>query len=117
MIHDISERKKIENEMRKSEQLKTEFMNIAAHELKSPVTPIKGYLELIISDEESNEKIKKWAQVSLRNSERLLILVNDILDVSRLDNDTMKFEMKQIDTSSMLKEIAEDQIFGYYTNS
>ena len=42
-IHDITERKKMEGEMRKSERLKTEFMNIAAHELKSPVTPIKGY--------------------------------------------------------------------------
>lgn len=108
MVHDITERKKIEAEMHRSEQLKTEFMNIAAHELKSPVTPIKGYLDLIISDDESNEKIKKWAQVSLRNAERLLLLVNDILDVSRLDNDTMKFEMKRIDTTEMLKEIAED---------
>jgi signal transduction histidine kinase len=94
--------------MQKSERLKTEFMNIAAHELKSPVTPIKGYLDLIISDEESNEKIKKWAQVSLRNADRLLLLVNDILDVSRLDNDTMKFEMRKIDPSELLMEMAED---------
>jgi len=108
MVHDITERKKIETEMKRSEQLKTEFMNIAAHELKSPVTPIKGYLDLIISDEETNEKTKKWAQVSLRNAERLLLLVNDILDVSRLDNDTMKFEMKRINTTDMLQEIAED---------
>lgn len=107
-IHDITDRKRMEEEMRKSHRLKTEFMNIAAHELKSPVTPIKGYLDLIISDKETDEKIKKWAKVSLRNAERLLLLVNDILDVSRLDNDTMRFEMKKLDSSQLVNEIAED---------
>lgn len=107
-IHDISDRKRMEEEMRKSEQLKTEFMNIAAHELKSPVTPIKGYLDLIISDDETDDKIKQWAKVSLRNAERLLLLVNDILDVSRLDNDTMSFEMKKMDSSELVNTIIED---------
>ncbi len=107
-IHDISDRKKMEEEKRKSERLKTEFMNIAAHELKSPVTPIKGYLDLIISDKETDDQIKKWAQVSLRNAERLLLLVNDILDVSRLENDTMRFEMKKFDSTKLIKEIVED---------
>jgi two-component system, LuxR family, sensor kinase FixL len=107
-VHDITDRKRAEEEMRKSEQLKTEFMNIAAHELKSPVTPIKGYLDLIISDDKTDEKIKKWAKVSLRNAERLLLLVNDILDVSRLDNDSMRFEMKRFSISDLLDEIVED---------
>jgi signal transduction histidine kinase len=107
-IHDIIERKQMEEEIKKSERLKTEFMNIAAHELKSPVTPIKGYLDLIISDTETNQKTKKWAQVSLRNAERLLLLVNDILDVSRLDSDTMKFDMKKLSPNDFLTEIAED---------
>ncbi len=107
-IHDISERKKMVDAIKKSERLKTEFMNIAAHELKSPVTPIKGYLDLIISDDQSNDKIKKWAKVGLRNADRLLFLVNDILDVSRLENDTMKFDMKKIQTSEFLLDITED---------
>lgn len=107
-IRDITERRKIENELKKSERLKTEFMNIAAHELKSPVTPIKGYLDLIISDSDTSEKVKNWAKVSLRNSERLLKLVNDILDVSRLDTDTMRFEMERLDIVEILDEIAED---------
>lgn len=107
-VRDITEQKNFEDEIRKSERLKTEFMNIAAHELKSPVTPIKGYLELIISDKDANDKIKKWAKISLRNAERLLYLVNDILDVSRLDNDTMKFEMRKIDAQELIDEIVED---------
>jgi PAS domain S-box-containing protein len=107
-VHDLTERNNIENELKKSERLKTEFMNIAAHELKSPVTPIKGYLDLIISDDEASEKVKNWANISLRNSERLLRLVNDILDVSRLDSDTMRFDMGKLNTADILNEIAED---------
>ena len=107
-IRDITERRKIEDELKKSDKLKTEFMNIAAHELKSPVTPIKGYLDLIISDKDTNEKIKNWAKISLRNSERLLKLVNDILDVSRLDTDTMRFDMEKISVVDILDEVAED---------
>ena len=83
-------------------------MNIVAHELKSPVTPIKGYLELIISDKNASERIKNWAKVSLRNAERLLKLVNDILDVSRLDTDTMRFEMEKLNINQILNEISED---------
>jgi signal transduction histidine kinase len=83
-------------------------MNIAAHELRSPVTPIKGYLDLIIHDNGTDEKIKNWAKISLRNAERLLKLVNDILDVARLDSDTMRFDMEKIDPIELLTEIAED---------
>jgi signal transduction histidine kinase len=107
-IRDITERRRIEDELKKSDRLRTEFMNIAAHELRSPVTPIKGYLDLIISDKNASKRVKDWAKVSLRNTERLLRLVNDILDVSRLDTDTMKFEMEKINPVEILKEIIED---------
>jgi len=107
-VRDITQRREIEDELKKNERLKTEFMNIAAHELRSPVTPIKGYLDLILHDSESNEKIKNWAKISLRNAERLLRLVNDILDVARLDSDTMRFDMEKIDPVEFLNEIIED---------
>jgi PAS domain S-box-containing protein len=107
-VRDVTERKEVEGELKKSERLKIEFMNIAAHELKSPVTPIMGYLDLIIQDKDASENVKNWARISLRNSERLLRLVNDILDVSRLDSDTMRFDMGKLDTIEILDEIVED---------
>jgi len=107
-VRDITQRREVEDELKKNERLKTEFMNIAAHELRSPVTPIKGYLDLIIHDNESNEKIKNWAKISLRNTERLLKLINDILDVARLDSDTMRFDMAKMDPVELLNEIVED---------
>jgi PAS domain S-box-containing protein len=107
-VRDITERKKVEEELKKSERLKTEFMNIAAHELKSPVTPIKGYLDLIIQDKDASDTVKNWAKISLRNSVRLMNLVNDILDVSRLDTDTMRFDMEKLDPVDILREVVED---------
>jgi PAS domain S-box-containing protein len=107
-IRDITERRRVEDELKKSERLRTEFMNIAAHELRSPVTPIKGYLDLIISDKNAGKRVKDWAKVSLRNTEKLLRLVNNILDVSRLDTDTMRFEMEKLNPVELLDEIAED---------
>lgn len=107
-VRDISERERVVRELKKSEKLRTEFMNIAAHELKSPVTPIKGYLELIESDKDVDEKIKKWARIGIRNAERLLLLVNDILDVSRLDTDTMRFNMEKINIEEVLQNALED---------
>ena len=107
-VRDITQRREIEDELKKNERLQTEFMNIAAHELRSPITPIKGYLDLIIHDTESNEKIKNWAKISLRNADRLLKLVNDILDVSRLDSDTMRFNMEKINPVELLNEVVED---------
>ena len=107
-VRDVTEREKVVRELKKSENLRTEFMNIAAHELKSPVTPIKGYLELIESDKETSEQVKNWARIGLRNAERLLLLVNDILDVSRLDTDTMRFNMERADSKIILDDAAED---------
>ncbi len=107
-VRDIVQRREIEAELKKNERLKTEFMNIAAHELRSPVTPIKGYLDLILHDPEVNDKIKNWAKISLRNAERLLKLVNDILDVARLDSDTMRFDMEKLDMVELLNEVGED---------
>ena len=107
-LRDISERKKIERELKQSEKLRTEFMNIAAHELKSPVTPIKGYLELIESDKDADEKIRNWARIGMRNAERLMHLINDILDVSRLDTDTMRFNMEKCDLTEIFDDATED---------
>ena len=107
-VRDVSGRMRVVRELKLSEKLRTEFMNIVAHELKSPVTPIKGYLELIESDKDVSETIKNWARIGLRNAERLMRLVNDILDVSRLDTDTMRFNMEKINLIPILDDTAED---------
>jgi signal transduction histidine kinase len=64
---------------------KTEFVSIVAHELRAPMTSIKGYVDLILEDEEIAEDIRDFLLVVQENTDRLAKLVADLLDVSRIE--------------------------------
>ncbi len=80
-------------------QLKDQLLTITSHELRTPITPIKANLQMLLSDYFGplNETQKKSIQMVLRNAEHLDRLIEDILDVSRLEAGTMKFEYQTID--------------------
>lgn len=65
---------------------KTEFVSIVAHELRAPMTSIKGYVDLILEDEEVNEIVHDFLLVVKENTDRLSKLVADLLDVSRIES-------------------------------
>ena len=110
MIDDITERKAIE-------QMKSEFISIASHEMRTPLTSIHGVVKLLCAGRlgELSEAGSKMAKMALRNSDRLVNLVSDILDLERMKsgrdeitkvdcNSTQSIE-RAIDTvSSMAKE-------------
>jgi PAS domain S-box-containing protein len=102
--------KKSEQKIRESEKLKTEFMNVAAHELKTPIIPIKGYLELLLWDKKLSEDNRKWINIALRNSNILLKLINDVLDVSRLEDNAMKLLKEETDIRDIINGTKEDVI-------
>ena len=81
MIEDITERKAIE-------QMKSEFVSIASHEMRTPLTSIHGILKLLCADRlgELSDKGKTMADMALRNSDRLVHLVSDILDLERMES-------------------------------
>ncbi|MEF8879233.1 MAG: PAS domain S-box protein [Candidatus Thermoplasmatota archaeon] len=105
---DITEQKKAEQKIRESERAKTEFMNIAAHELKTPIIPIKGYLEMILWDKEIDEEKRKWIKICLRNTNTLIYLVNDILDVSRLESNTMNLVKEEGNIEDTVTGVVQD---------
>lgn len=79
-------------QLRKLDELKTNFLNVASHELRTPLASIKGFAQIMhermigeISDEQ-----EKGLSVVLRNVERLDRLIQDILDISRLESGTMQ---------------------------
>ena len=110
MVDDITERKAIE-------QMKSEFISIASHEMRTPLTSIHGVVKLLCAGRlgELSEAGSKMAKMALRNSDRLVNLVSDILDLERMKsgrdeitkvdcNSTQSIE-RAIDTvSSMAKE-------------
>jgi len=113
---DITEQKKSEEEikiqnaeLKRLNRIKSDFLNVTSHELRTPMVAIKGYAQLLsdFSLGEITDKQKKAIDVVLRNTTRLNKLVQDILDVSRLESGTMKFLPEDTDISELTKEIAE----------
>ncbi len=64
---------------------KTEFVSIVSHELRAPMTSIKGYVDLVLEDEGISEDVRDFLLVVRENTDRLAKLVADLLDVSRIE--------------------------------
>lgn len=93
-------------ELRQLDQMKTEFLNITSHELKTPLTSIIGYSELLCDDVLGPvaPPQRKAVDGILRNTRQLKRLVEDLLEFSRMENRTMKLELEFCDIESMVLE-------------
>lgn len=102
IIRDITERKRIEEE-------KTKFMTISAHELKTPITAIRGFAQLLQDDKIASnpQSRKKYLKLIEREMDRLTKLVNDILDLTKAELGALLFYMSETDLNQLLKEIKE----------
>jgi len=89
ILRDISERKRIE-------QMEKEFIATVSHELRTPLTSISGSLKLLASEASANMEplAKELLEIASINSDRLIFLVNDILDIEKLESGSMKFDLK-----------------------
>jgi PAS domain S-box-containing protein len=113
---DITDQKRYEEEikrqnaeLKKLNRIKSDFLNVTSHELRTPMVAIKGYTQLISDTSlgEITKKQKKALGVVLRNTNRLNKLVQDILDISRIESGTMKFITENTDIVKMIKETVE----------
>jgi len=80
-------------ELEKLNNLKSAFLNVTSHELRTPMSSIKGYIQMLLKQKlgEVNKDQRSALEVVLRNTNRLDGLIQDILDISRLESGTMKF--------------------------
>lgn len=111
---DITSRKEAEErlkeafkELKQLDSMKTDFMNIAAHELKTPLIPVIGYLDLILKTD-LDEKQREQLTTVYRNAKRLNSLVSDILDISKLEGGAMKFQMQKTNPEKILENVVSD---------
>jgi signal transduction histidine kinase len=81
----------------KLDQMKDNFISAVSHELRTPLTSIQGYSKLLASGKSGNldEMQKDFIDTILRNSQRLYILVSDLLDVSRLDSRNFPLDLAE----------------------
>ena len=93
VLRDISELKKIEI-------LKSQFVNMAAHELKAPLTAVMGYLEMVIEKTlgDAPDQYQNYLERSLERSKSLISLINDLLNISKIQAGTIRREIESLDT-------------------
>lgn len=95
--------------MKDLDQMKDDFITVASHELRSPITAVKGYASMLLEGfgGQLNETGKKYAYSMISSTKRLESLVVDMLDVSRIEQGRMEFNMKEVNVISIMEEIAD----------
>ncbi len=102
VLRDISELKKLEI-------LKSQFVNMAAHELKAPLSAVQGYLDMVIEKTlgDAPETYEGYLRRSSERCQALISLINDLLNISRMQSGTVKREIERIDVVYVIRTITE----------
>ncbi len=102
IVQDITERKNIE-------RMKSEFISTVSHELRTPLTSIRGSLGLVAGGVvgELPAQAKMLVDIAHKNSERLILLVNDILDMEKIEAGKMELHFKPVELMPLLHQALE----------
>ena len=103
-LRDLYEQLKAHDKMQK------EFINIAAHELRTPIQPILGLAEVLISKKGSIEQYNELIDAIIRNARRLQRLTEDILDVTRIESNSLTLNKQQFNLKDIITNTINDII-------
>jgi len=108
---DISDQLRHENELKKakeraeeSEQIKSAFISNMSHEIRTPLNAIVGF-SAVMSDIDNREERKKYQDIIESNNKRLLTLVNEVLDLSKIESDRFEFVLTSVKINELCTEI------------
>jgi signal transduction histidine kinase len=97
-------------ELKLLDETKSMFVSIAAHELRTPLTLISGYLE-VLQDEDVGPLTapqQEYLEIAYRNTRRLLNLISDLLDVTRIEAGRIELQLKPVNLSTLLSTIVAE---------
>lgn len=94
-------------QVKENEQRKDEFVGIASHELKTPLTSVKGYIQLLEVTEDKRLN-KQFVHKALENANKLEILIKDLLDVSKIQSGQLELNKKEFNIDALLDETIMD---------
>ncbi len=96
-------------ELRKLSQLKSEFISTVSHELRTPLTAIEGVISNIRADVAGklNKTLNEYMEIAERHGKRLSVLINDLLDISKLEAGKGLLKRKKLDAALLIKKVAE----------
>ncbi len=92
-----------------SEKMKEEFINIAAHELRTPIQPILGLSDIIytkVKDEELHELL----DIIMRNAKRLQRLTNNLLDITKIESQSLLLKKEKLNLNILISEVLKDYV-------
>lgn len=111
--HDVTENKRAEQETRRAleelrelDRLKDDFVNGITHDLKTPLVPVSGFLDIVLSGRAGplNERQKTFLTHSLSGVARLTNMIDDLLEASRIRAGRLRFEPEPVDVRDVLSE-------------
>lgn len=114
-LQKTSEKLAIANQrLKKFDQLKDDFVSLASHELRTPMTAIRSYawMALYRPDMKLSEKMEKYLTRILMSTERLINLVNDMLNISRIESGRIDIIPEAVDLISLCKDIADEVYYS-----
>ncbi|MBO1073522.1 response regulator [Roseomonas marmotae] len=102
VLRDVTERRRLE-------QLKSEFVSTVSHELRTPLTSIRASLGLVVGGVagEVPEEVRELLEIAHNNSERLVLLVNDILDMEKIESGRLEFRRDRQSARRLLEQAVE----------
>ncbi len=93
------------NEISRREQLKNEFISQVSHELRTPLTAIKGWTITLNNEETDKETLKLGFEIIEKETDRLSLMVEELLDFSRLINEKVSLEIKKVNVRDFINHI------------
>jgi PAS domain S-box-containing protein len=93
-----------------AEQAKSDLLRAVSHELRAPLTAIKGYSEVLLGHAANrlDQQQVGFLHIIQRNADRLVAMVSDLLDVSHIDNGQLKLDMEPVQLETVIREVADD---------
>lgn len=92
-------------EITKSDQAKNEFISSISHELRTPLTSLKGWVETLQDMKDDPEVLDEGLEIIQKETDRLIILVNDLLDFSRLQGKRLELKKEEFSIKHLLEDV------------
>lgn len=91
-------------ELRKVAEMKSQFVSMVTHDLKTPLTSIQGFVEIILTRNPSLEKIHNYLQIVREETARLVRIINNLLDLAKLESGEFKLNSSSINLTQLIQE-------------
>ena len=105
---DVTERRRAREQFEAATKMQADFVNFASHQLRTPLTGIKWMLELAMGEADGSADMRGFVADSLDASERLIVLVNDLLSASRLEGGRLLGTANRCNLAELMKDVLAD---------